>query len=180
MNLKSGLPILLAVLIGVPAWATDGIMLRDDTLRASASASAASLGKAAKNSKVAILARQGGWTQVRAAAKTGWVRLLSVRADAPAASASLADVGALAQRRDPNKVVATAGLRGLSEEELRSAHYDAQEMQRLEGLAVSADAARKFAAEGNLSPVKLAYLPAEKKKTKAKESNNGPWEGLGF
>jgi hypothetical protein len=162
----------LAIGLSAPAWAVDGVMLRDDTLRATASASAAALGLAGKGGKVAILARQGGWTQVRAAGKTGWVRLLSVRASTPSA-ASLAEMAALTAQRDPNKVVATSGLRGLGEEELRKAQYDAQEMQLLEAQAVTADETRRFAAEASLAAVKLGHLPAPQAQATPASSTGG-------
>lgn len=149
---------LLLAALALPAWAASGVMLRDDTLRAAAAATAASLGVVRKDSTVEVLARQGGWTQVRAVGRTGWVRLLSVRTSAGAGG--LGDVGALTAQRDPGRVVATAGLRGLTEEELRRAQYDAAEMQRLEGQAVSADEARRHAAEGRLSAIRLDHLPA--------------------
>lgn len=149
---------LLLAALGLPAWAASGVMLRDDSLRATASATATSRGQARKGNKVEVLARQGGWTQVRAAGKTGWVRLLSVRT--VTSVGGLGDVGTLTAQRDPDKVVATAGLRGLNEEELRRAQYDAQEMQRLDGQAVNAEEARRHAAEGQLSAIRLDYLPA--------------------
>ncbi|NTV96632.1 MAG: SH3 domain-containing protein, partial [Thiobacillus sp.] len=162
---KPALTFLLAACLSAPAWAVDGEMLRDDSLRAGAAVGAATVGSAKKGSKVTILTRQGGWTQIRAGGKTGWVRLLSVRAGGTGGSGSLSDVAALTEKRDPNKVVATAGLRGLNEEELRKAQYDAGQMQQLESQAVSVEDARRFAAEGNLSAVKLAQLPAPKAKT---------------
>ncbi|MFA5081533.1 MAG: SH3 domain-containing protein [Hydrogenophilaceae bacterium] len=177
MVFKKGFPLLLAACLAMPAWATEGLMLRDDTLRATASASARDLGKAVKGNKVDLLARQGGWTQIRVGGKTGWVRLLSVRGHAPAGSNNvLAGAAELTQQRDPNKVVATAGLRGLNEEDLRKAHYNAEEMQRLEGQAVTGEAARRFAAEGNLVAVKLGYLPAPK----PKETTISPTGGFEF
>lgn len=174
---KLALTLLLAAGLAAPAWALDGVMLRDDTLRATAAATAGAVGKAAKGSTVTVLARQGGWTQVRAGGKTGWVRLLSVRSgSAGSGAADLAAVGGLAERRDPSKVVAVAGLRGLSEEELRSAHYDAQAMQRLERQAVAAADARRFAAEAGLASRQVAYLPDPK----PKGNNNSSWGGPEF
>lgn len=57
------------------------------------------------------------------------------------------------------QIVATAGIRGLDEEQLRAAHFDAAQVLRMESQAVSADAARSFAAQGGLSSRPLAYLP---------------------
>lgn len=154
----------LLFLAALPAWAAPGVMLRDDTLRSKPSVTAAAAGTVSKGQAVEVLGRQGGWNQVRLGSKTGWVRLLSVRGG----TASQTDVagelkGALAvgtARRDPGKVVAVAGVRGLSEEELRQAHYDAQQLQQLEGQAVAFEEAARFAAEAGLARRDVAYLPA--------------------
>lgn len=57
------------------------------------------------------------------------------------------------------QIVATAGIRGLDEEKLRTAQFDAAQVSQLESLAISADAARSFAAQGGLSSRPVAYLP---------------------
>lgn len=176
MMYKTVFSILLASGLALPAWAIDGVMLRDDSLRATASTAAKTLGKVNKGSKVGLLARQGGWTQVRANGKTGWVHLLSVRSNVPtgASKPDLAGVVTLTEKRDPNKVVAVAGLRGLTEEELRKAQYDGQEMQRLEQQATASAEARRFAEEGQLGSRQVAYLPAPKPAT----DNTSPLGGF--
>lgn len=149
--------------MALPAWAAPGIMLKDEALRATASATAAVVGKVAKGAPVEILARQGGWSQVRVQGKTGWVRLLSVRGGTAAQTDVAGEMqGVLAlgtTRRDPGKVVAVAGVRGLSEEELKQAHYDARQLQQLDGYAVALPEAARFAAEAGLARRELAYLP---------------------
>jgi len=57
------------------------------------------------------------------------------------------------------QIVAIAGIRGLDEEKLRTAQFDAAQVSQLESLAISADAARSFAAQGGLSSRLVAYLP---------------------
>jgi len=57
------------------------------------------------------------------------------------------------------QIVATAGIRGLDEEKLRTAHFDAAQVNQLESHAVSAGAARSFAAQGGLSSRSVNYLP---------------------
>lgn len=146
------------------AWASPGVMLKEEPLRASASATAPTLGKLAKGEAVEILARQGGWSQVRGQGKTGWVRLLSVRGGAASQTDVAGEVqGVLslgATRRDPNKVVAVAGVRGLSEEELKQARFDERAVRQMEGFAASGEEAARFAAEAGLARRELAYLPA--------------------
>jgi len=57
------------------------------------------------------------------------------------------------------QIVATAGIRGLDEEKLKAARFDAAQVTQLESLAVSAGAARNFAARGGLRSRPVAYLP---------------------
>lgn len=179
MKIRIALTALLGLLAG-QAWAADsGVMLKEETLRATASGTAKSVGTIGKGSAVEILARQGGWTQVRHAGKSGWVRLLSVRKGASSQTDAGAEVaGALAigtTRYDPSRVTATAGLRGLNEEELRAARFDPGQLQMLDGYAAGASDARQFAAAGGLQARSVKYLPAP-----AASKGSGSDAGSGF
>lgn len=138
---------------------TPGIMLRDDTLRASPSMTAAGVASLVRGAKVRVLAGDGGWTQVYAAGKTGWVRILSVKSEI----ATTPDLGALAEvggrARDPGKVVAVAGARGLDEAELKAAQYNPDELARLAGYAVNRADAEQFAQMAGLTRRDMPYLP---------------------
>ena len=141
------------------AWAASGVMLRDEVLRGAASATAPRVGSAARGAGVEVLARQGGWTLVRVAGNSGWVRVLSVRAEAPASAAALGGlVEAGTTRRDPGQVVAVAGLRGLTEEQLKTARFDAAELARLHQYAATRADAEQFARAAALQPRELGYL----------------------
>ncbi|MDW8322508.1 MAG: SH3 domain-containing protein [Burkholderiales bacterium] len=146
------------------AHAAQGVLLRDESLRAAASATAAVTGQAARGSVVEVLARQGGWMQVRTNGRTGWVRMLSVRLSEGGERVSGADlagvVGLGTRQADPSRVVAVAGMRGLTEQELRAARFNAEELARLDGYAVGRAEAEAFAREEGLAPRALAYLPA--------------------
>lgn len=146
------------------AFAATGTLLRDEHLRATPSATATATAELPKGASVEILARQGGWLQIRTAGKTGWVRVLSVRSS----SASQRDVGGeLAgvigmgtRQADPGRVVSVAGVRGLSEQDLKAAHFNAQELERLDQYAVSRAAAQSFAREAGLASRSIDYLPS--------------------
>jgi hypothetical protein len=155
--MKPGMPFLLLALLALPAWADTGSMIRDDTLRSAPSASAAKVASVSKGSSVEVLARQGGWTQIRAGSHTGWVRILSVRGSVSGSSAG--DLAALASRRD-NQVVAVAGLRGLNEEELKAARFNPQELMLLDRYQVDQTEAKRFARAANLVARQIPYLPA--------------------
>lgn len=149
------------------AMAAPGLALKDENLLAQPSASASSIGKMAKGSSVDIVAKQGGWLQVKVGKTQGWVRLLSVRAGAGGAGGNgLAGVAGVAsaatQKSDPSRVVAVAGVRGLNEEDLKSAKYSAEEMARLDKYAVSAAQAQAFADKSGLKSQNVAGLPKPK------------------
>lgn len=140
-----------------------GTLIRDETLRASAASSAAAVATVARGAKVDVLARSGGWYQVSHAGRTGWVRMLSVRTGAATQTDASGEIQAILgigqEQRDPSKVVAVAGVRGLNEEDLKSAKFSESQTQKLEQLGVTADEARRFAQAGNLSQKKVAWLP---------------------
>jgi Bacterial SH3 domain len=173
---------LLALLIPVLLFsnsavaAVSGTLIRDETLRASASSASATVGTAAKGASVQVLTRSGGWYQITSNGRKGWVRMLSVRTGAATqtdASGELQAVLGLGQeRRDPGKVVAVAGVRGLNEEDLKEAKFSESEMRKLEGSGVNADEARRFAHAGALRQQNVAWLP----KPKSQKSNSG-WGG---
>jgi SH3-like domain-containing protein len=159
-----GLMLALGLCLAVPAWASPGVMLRDDEMRSGASATSSPVERVAKGAAVEIVGRHGGWIRIQSAGKTGWVRLLSVRGGVSEQTNALEEakgVLGLGQRQsEPNKVVATAGLRGLNEEDLKTAHFDPGQLQKLDGWAVSEDEARRFADEAGLAHRSVAYLPA--------------------
>lgn len=163
MKPLSMLPFIL--FLAAPAWAAPGVMIKDEDMRASAGATAAVVGRAAKGASVQILARQGGWTQISSAGKTGWVRILTVKSSAPAAGAGdvLGLVEAGTARRDPSKVVAVAGLRGLTEEELKSARFSAGELAQLDRYASDRADAQGFARGAGLQATRVPYLPNPRK-----------------
>jgi hypothetical protein len=174
------LALILCASIVAPAWAATGTMIKNDALRQSASASAASVGKVSKGASVQILARQDGWTQIRHAGRTGWVRILSVKTIAGSAGGDalgLIEMGA--SRSDPSRVVAVAGLRGLNEEELRGARFNANELLRLDQYLSSRSDAEQFARSAGLRRLEVAYIVLPKRK---QESTPGsiPWVNGGI
>ncbi len=156
------LSILLTITVSAPALAASpGSLIRDETLRSQPSATAASVGSIGKGAAVDIIGRQGGWVQVQSGKSHGWVRLLSVRAGSGgAAGAGLGDVvGMATNKSDPSRVVSVAGVRGLSEEDLKKAAFNPAELAKLETLGVSAAQANAFAAKSGLKATSVAELP---------------------
>ncbi len=65
-------------------------------------------------------------------------------------------------RAGTGQIVSTTGVRGLSEEELKAAKFDGEELKKAEANAVSKADAQAFAAKGKLTARSFAYLPAPK------------------
>jgi hypothetical protein len=164
---------LLLCVAAAPAVAAPGTVLRNDKIYSQPSSSSAVAGSVPKGASVNILSKQGGWLRVTAGKTTGWMRLLSVRAgEGGLGGAGVGDVvGAATTRSDPSRVVAVAGLRGLNEEELKEAKFNAAELAQLDTWVVTVAQAKTFAGQASLVAVKVPALP-EPKPAKASSS----WE----
>lgn len=140
--------------------AESGMALKADTLRAEPFADAKPAGSIARNDKLEITEKKGAWLKVKAPKSSGWVRLLSVKRSASGKTNETADVLSVASgRAGTGQVVSTTGVRGLNEEDLKSAKFNEDETRKLEANAISTDQARQFAAAAGLKVRKLDYLP---------------------
>ena len=179
--------ILLMVLIaGVPAAAERAQVIRAGDLLAQPFIDAAKTGPVAAAQGVNVLKRQGGWVQVAVdGGKTGWVRALNLRLAAGAGPAPVVrggpkvalqggqlnafEAAALKGKRSTlttgsrGKTVST-GVKGLDEENIRNANFDADQLDKLNTLGVSADDARTMAANDRLAENQVDYLKKGKSK----------------
>lgn len=162
-----------AMLVAPLVQAAPGTLLRDEILRSQASATASVTARVSRGTAVDIVSRRGGWLQVRTPRAQGWVRLLSVRAGrGGSGGAGLGDVVGVATRRaDPSRVVSVAGVRGLSEDQLRQARFDADELARLDNNAATLSQARSHASRSGLASVNVPSLP--RPQANVTPSNNG-------
>lgn len=150
----------LLMLSGIAFAAETGTALKNDTLRKEPYADAKAMGTLKRSDKVQIIAKKGAWLQIKAGKSTGWVRLLSVKRGTSGSSNEAAGVLGLASGRSgTGQVVSTTGVRGLNEEELKSAKFNEEEMKQLEANTVSEVDGKKFAAAGGLKARKLDHLP---------------------
>ena len=139
-----------------------GTALKADDLKAEPFRDAKTVGSLTAGDNVEILNKQGGWFQVKSAKGSGWVRMLSIRrGEARKGSGDAAGVLGLASgRAGTGRVVATTGIRGLSEKELKAAKYNEKKLRKAESFAATEAEARRFAAEGKLVARKVKYLSA--------------------
>jgi hypothetical protein len=124
---------------------------------------AATLRSLPENTEVRVLQRGGGWTRVDAGGQQGWVRVFHLRFPATAEAASgggldkLTSALGFGRQRSQQTTIATTGIRGLSEEDLKNASPDGEALRRMQSYRADADSARRFAREGRLAEVQVDY-----------------------
>lgn len=140
-----------------------GSALKDDSIRDEPFRDAKVVCIIEKGGKVEIIRRDGGWYRVKSDKGNGWVRMLSIRR-ASSEQPRLTAEGILnlaSGRAGTGKVVMTTGIRGISEEDLKTAKFDEKQLGLLESYVVSRVQASQFAAMGRLKARAMAYLQAE-------------------
>lgn len=138
----------------------NGTLTRAESLREKPFADARVLAPAAAGAKVEVLVREGGWYQVKAGTKTGWVRMLSVRRSTAATTTAAGIAGVASGRTGTGKVVSTTGVRGLDSAELATATFSEEQIARAEKYRVSRKDAEAFAKAGKLTVRDVKALPA--------------------
>ncbi len=189
---------ILGVLLSTTAVAAplDGVIVRTAALKETPAFTAKSSTNLAPGARVKVLERQGGWQNVSLLASPnvkGWVRTYEVRTNIePGANPSVvknkdsddgvlgglaglsrAGAGLLGNRENANRndgMVATIGVRGLSEEDLKKAKPSPTEFAKLMQYGVDAEAAHKYAKAGELKSQTVEALaevqPEKKRKRK--------------
>lgn len=139
-----------------------GVALKSEAIKKEPFSDAKTIATLRAGDKVNIFGKDGGWLKVKSASGSGWVRMLSIRKGAATKGKSLADSfkGLASGRAGTGKVVATTGIRGLNEEELKTAKFDANELNLDESFATSKSDAQSFAKQGKLKARSFEYLPA--------------------
>jgi uncharacterized protein YgiM (DUF1202 family) len=136
-----------------------GSALKADNIRKEPYSDSKIVGTLERGEKLEILAKQGAWLKIKTAKASGWVRLLSVKRGTSSGSQTVGLQDLASGRAGTGQVVATTGVRGLDEEQLKSAKYNAAEMKKLESYTQTVKQGEQFAKSGALKPVKVVYLP---------------------
>lgn len=159
--MKRILALIMLLAVSAAGAAETGTALKSDHLRAEPYGDAKPVGSIARGDKLDILDKKGAWLKVKSAGSSGWVRLLSVKRGMLGRSNNAEGVLDLATgRAGTGQVVSTTGVRGLSEEDLKAAKFNEEEIKKLEGNGISGAEAQQFASKGGLQARKLDYLPA--------------------
>lgn len=160
MKRQLWISLLVSACCATSVWAGEaGTTLKPDEIKAAPFRDAKAVGTLNRGDTVDILKRQGGWYQVTSPKGNGWVRMLSVRkGEARKANEVTGLAGLASGRTGTGKVVATTGVRGLSEEDLKSAKFDESEVKSMEAQTVSKNDATRFAAQVKLKSSRFDYL----------------------
>lgn len=117
-----------------------------------------------ENTPVKVLSSAGGWSRVEAGGQAGWIRVFHVRHAGSVESAPSSSGGGLlsslgsaltGQRSNPRANLATTGVRGLSQEDLKNANPDPEALRRMQSYRSDRAAAERFAREGKLAAVQI-------------------------
>ena len=157
---------LLAALLAFPLLATAqdaAFTNRSTELKDRADADARTVTTLSENTPVKVLARGGGWTRVEAGGQSGGVRVFHLRFPSTVEGASSSGGGFLSslgsaiggQRSNPKANLATTGVRGLSQEDLKNANPDPEALRRLQSFRADRAAAERFARDGKLAAVQI-------------------------
>ena len=154
-----------------------GVALKADGIKSEPFKDADTVGNLNKGDTVQIVTKKGGWLRIKAPGGAGWVRMLSVKRGAGGGSNAASELGGIAAmstgRAGTGQITSATGVRGLSEEDLKAAKFDAAELSRAQGNAVSASVASQFAAAAKLAGQSVAFLPEPRPST----SNEAPRAG---
>ena len=160
---RLGLWLLLAFACVIAHGTESGIAARDLDLLAEPRGDARAVGKVAKDARFELLASERFWVHIAAGGQQGWVQRFylswgAAPAASPAPGRVLMESLGLATRQRQGSVTATLGVRGIDEEQLKLAQFNAAELQRLDALRVPRPVADGYALEGRLLARKLDYL----------------------
>lgn len=155
---------LLSIVFPVAGSASDlGVAVRSCEVMSAPFKDAQAVASLKEGDTLEILKRKGGWLQVSAKGKTGWVRMLFVRRGASGEKASAVKeasgvLGLATGRAGSGNVVAATGVRGLDEEELKEAEFNEKEFQTLKSYRTTPKDAQAFANQTGLKAQKVPFI----------------------
>jgi len=165
------LPALCAMLAAVllvpaPAGAQKVTLERDSPLYAEPRLDASQVTQLKLGATGEVIGKQGAWLNLKTAGGSGWLFSFNVRFPSQQAGAGDSGAGSAAGRlfgpRRNVSVTSTIGIRGIEEEDLRQASFNADQMKRLEGYAATRQAAEQGARATGLTPASVEYMDAKK------------------
>ena len=113
-----------------------------------------------------VIGKQGAWLNLRTPGGSGWLFSFNVRFQSKQAGAGDSGAGSAAGRlfgpRRSVSVTSTIGIRGIEEEDLKQASFNADQMKLLDGYVATEQVAERSARATGLAPVNVEYMDAKK------------------
>ncbi len=158
---------LILMMLGLPlsvaAVEQTAFTIRSTEIKKQPYSDAQTLATLAEKSSVKIVLRKGGWVSISSTQGSGWVKMLNLRSNS--ASEERGDNGLRSLfnmgRSGSSGITVATGVRGLSEEDLKTASPNPNELAKMKNYAVSQTQAEKFARSGKLSSQTLEYIPVQ-------------------
>ena len=169
ISIRLALPLLRVMLLVVlPAAASAAAqpvtLERDSPLYAEPRLESAQVTQLKQGATGEVVGKQNGWLNLKTLGGTGWLFSFNVRFPVQKAEGGESGSG-LGQLFGPRRsvgVTSTIGIRGLDEEDLKSASFNDGQMKLLDGFAATKQAAEEGARAKGLAPAKVEYLDATK------------------
>jgi hypothetical protein len=113
-----------------------------------------------------VIGKQGAWLNLKTAAGSGWLFSFNVRFPSTQAGTGDSGAGQTAGRlfgpRRSVSVTSTVGIRGIEEEDLKQASFNAGQMKLLDGYVATKEAAERGARATGLKPATVEYMDSRK------------------
>lgn len=156
------------LLVAAPAAAQPVTLERDSPLYAEPRLDASQVVQLKQGVTGEAIGKQGAWLNLKTPGGSGWIFSFNVRFQpvpgegAEGASGAGTAAGRLFAPRRSVSVTSTIGIRGLEEEDLKQATFNAEQMKLLDSYAATRRAAEDRARAAGLAPVNVEYLEAKK------------------
>lgn len=164
------LPALTAMTLAVmPAAAAEQVTVeRESKLHAEPRLDAPQVALAKQGTLGEVVGKSGAWLNIKTPEATGWLFSFNVRFNVkpsptaePASGGGASTLGRLFGPRRSVAVTSTIGIRGLEEEDLKQARFDAEQMGLLDQYAASKESAQDGARAAGLTSARVEYLDAK-------------------
>lgn len=156
---------LFAVLgVAAPAAAQQVTLERDSPLYAEPRLDSGQVTQLQRGATGEVISRQGGWLNIKTPAGAGWLFSFNVRFPSQKAEGGTSGGAGLGRLFGPNRpsVTSTIGIRGLEEEDLKQASFNAGQIKLLDSFVASKQAAEESARAKNLAPARVDFLDGKK------------------
>jgi hypothetical protein len=171
ISMEHALPALRMMLAAVflaaaPAAAQQVTLERDSPLYAEPRLDASQVTQLKLGATGEVIGKQGAWLNLKTPAGNGWLFSFNVRFQSQQAVSGDSGAGSAAGRlfgpRRSVNVTSTIGIRGIEEEDLKRASFNADQMKLLDDYVATKPAAERGARATGLAPVSVEYMDAKK------------------